>query len=181
MFARPCAVVQGRSRTGPFSKNSSRFRLLNSTRNKRRGSKWASLLLHPAARMCHLTAFGARGRRGPCDFSPTRTLRCFWNAILALACLYLGLASRAYAGGSGLNTIVIVNQLSSNSCEVANYFCERRQVPPENVLRINWAGGNTSWSRRSGPWAATARPRRSTARAESVARSVSTGCGAYFA
>jgi len=65
---------------------------------------------------------------------------------LALACLYLGLASRAYAGGSGLNTIVIVNQLSSNSCEVANYFCERRQVPPENVLRINWPGGNTTWT-----------------------------------
>jgi uncharacterized protein (TIGR03790 family) len=48
----------------------------------------------------------------------------------------------AYAGGSGLNTVVIVNQLSSNSCELGNYYCERRQVPPENVLRISWAGGN---------------------------------------
>ncbi len=50
------------------------------------------------------------------------------------------------AGGSGLNTVVIVNQNSAQSCELGNYFCERRQVPPDNVLRINWAGGNTSWS-----------------------------------
>jgi hypothetical protein len=40
------------------------------------------------------------------------------------------------AGGSGLNTVVIVNQLSTNSCELGNYYCERRGVPPENVLRI---------------------------------------------
>jgi uncharacterized protein (TIGR03790 family) len=38
--------------------------------------------------------------------------------------------------------VVIVNQLSPNSCELANYYCERRQVPPENVLRISWASGN---------------------------------------
>jgi uncharacterized protein (TIGR03790 family) len=53
---------------------------------------------------------------------------------------------RLEAGGSGLNTLVIVNQNSSNSCEAANYFCERRQVPPENVLRINWPGGNVAWT-----------------------------------
>jgi uncharacterized protein (TIGR03790 family) len=50
------------------------------------------------------------------------------------------------AGGSGLNTVVVVNQLSTNSCELGNYYCERRGVPPENVLRIPWAGGNISWS-----------------------------------
>ena len=49
------------------------------------------------------------------------------------------------AGGSGLNTVVVINQNSTNSCELGNYFCERRQVPPGNVLRINWAGGNISW------------------------------------
>src|SRR5512137_666561 len=53
---------------------------------------------------------------------------------------------RVRAGGSGLNTVVVINQASSNSCELANYFCERRGVPPENVLRINWPGTNTSWS-----------------------------------
>src|SRR5687767_8740872 len=50
------------------------------------------------------------------------------------------------AGGSGLNTVVVINQNSPNSCELANYFCERRQVPPENVLRISWLGSNISWT-----------------------------------
>ena len=48
------------------------------------------------------------------------------------------------AGGSGLNTVVIVNQNSSNSCELANYYCQERQVPPQNVLYINWAGDQYS-------------------------------------
>jgi len=70
-----------------------------------------------------------------------------WKGWMARVCLpfSLLLPLYAYAGGSGLNTIVIVNQTSSNSCELGNYYCEKRQVPPENVLRINWAG-NTSWS-----------------------------------
>ena len=49
------------------------------------------------------------------------------------------------AGGSGLNAIVVVNQASSNSCMLANHYCEMRSVPPENVVRINWVGGNISW------------------------------------
>src|SRR5262245_31639701 len=49
-------------------------------------------------------------------------------------------------GGSGLNVVVIVNQNSTNSVEVGNYYCERRQVPPQNLLRINWPGGNESWT-----------------------------------
>ena len=70
-----------------------------------------------------------------------------------LAATRCALAARAgtllfvlQAGGSGLNTVVVVNQASSNSCQLGNYFCERRQVPPENVLRLNWAGGNTLWT-----------------------------------
>jgi uncharacterized protein (TIGR03790 family) len=49
-------------------------------------------------------------------------------------------------GGSGLNTVVVVNQASTNSVELGNYFCERRQIPPENVLRIDWPGSNISWT-----------------------------------
>ncbi len=52
----------------------------------------------------------------------------------------------AWAGGSGLNVAVVINQNSTNSRELGNYYCERRQVPPENVLRINWAGGNVDWT-----------------------------------
>ena len=50
------------------------------------------------------------------------------------------------AGGSGLNTILVVNQASTNSVELGNYYCERRQIPAENVLRIRWTGGNVSWN-----------------------------------
>src|SRR6267154_493714 len=49
-------------------------------------------------------------------------------------------------GGGGLNTVVIANQNSADSLALANYFCEAREVPPENVLRIAWPGGNISWS-----------------------------------
>lgn len=56
------------------------------------------------------------------------------------------MACRAHAGGSGFNTIVIVNQASSNSCELGAYYCQQRLVPPQNVLCVNWSGGNTLWS-----------------------------------
>src|ERR1051325_6298696 len=70
------------------------------------------------------------------------TRRCcgvFGAAGLALA---LFLPAHGFAGGSGLNTVVIINGASSNSCEVGNYYCERRQIPPDNVLRISWTGGD---------------------------------------
>jgi len=56
------------------------------------------------------------------------------------------LVGKLHAGGSGLNTVVVVNQASSNSCELGNYYCQQRQVPPQNVLSINWPGGNTLWT-----------------------------------
>ncbi len=49
------------------------------------------------------------------------------------------------AGGSGLNVAVVVNQASTNSIQLGNYYCERRQVPPENVLRIVWPGSTIEW------------------------------------
>ncbi|PWU19681.1 MAG: hypothetical protein C5B50_06115 [Verrucomicrobia bacterium] len=53
-----------------------------------------------------------------------------------------------WAGGSGLNVVVVVNGTSTNSLQVGNYYCERRQVPPNNVLRIYWtnSGPATSWA-----------------------------------
>ena len=70
-------------------------------------------------------------------------LQCFLGRGLLSLCCTLGWG--VWAGGSGLNTVVILNQASSNSCELANYFCERRGVPPDNVLRINWSGTNITW------------------------------------
>lgn len=64
-----------------------------------------------------------------------------------IAAIVIASALSLYAGGSGLNTVVVINQNSTNSIELGNYYSERRQIPPENVLRINWTGGNISWTR----------------------------------
>src|ERR1700733_8121207 len=65
--------------------------------------------------------------------------------ILRLVLLLLA-APCAWAGDSGLNVIVVVNQNSSNSLHLGNDYCERRGVPPQNVLRMtNWTGGSISW------------------------------------
>ena len=65
--------------------------------------------------------------------------------ILVLGCVCLA-PLKVAGGGSGLNTVVVINQSSSNSCELGNYYCERRQVPPENVLYLSWTNGNLSWA-----------------------------------
>ena len=62
------------------------------------------------------------------------------------AALVAFVAPNIYAGGSGLNTVVVINQASSNSCQLGNYYCQERNVPPQNVLYINWTGGNTLWA-----------------------------------
>ena len=66
--------------------------------------------------------------------------------VLGVVWSSCALLCKLHAGGSGLNTVVVVNQDSSNSCILGNYYCERRQVPPQNVLRIHWPGGNTEWT-----------------------------------
>ncbi len=70
-----------------------------------------------------------------------------WKSIARVVIAVALLATRVLAGGSGLNVAVVVNQNSTNSIELGNYYCEQRGVPPQNVLRINWAGGNVSWTR----------------------------------
>ena len=68
--------------------------------------------------------------------------RCATGLIILIAA-----ATNLVAGGSGLSVVVVVNQNSPNSIELGNYYCEKRQVPPQNVLRINWTGGNVTWTR----------------------------------
>src|SRR5208283_512614 len=68
------------------------------------------------------------------------------RGVLGMFLAGCALVCRLHAGGSGLNTIVVVNQTSSNSCELGNYYCQQRQVPPQNVLPINWSGGNVQWT-----------------------------------
>src|SRR6516225_5488074 len=68
-----------------------------------------------------------------------------WSRVAGCFC-FCALASRVWAGGSGLNVLVVVNQNSTNSVQLGNYYCERRHVPPQNYLRINWPGGNVDWN-----------------------------------
>ena len=67
---------------------------------------------------------------------------CFATGLAVL----LASAAGLFAGGSGLNVVVVVNQNSTNSVQLGNYYCERRCVPPQNLLRIYWTGGNTTWT-----------------------------------
>src|SRR5579884_380088 len=76
--------------------------------------------------------------------SVTAPLRLWFSFAILWICCVSGW--EAFAAGSGLNTVVIINQASSNSCELGNYYCELRNIPPDNVLRIYWTGTNTSWS-----------------------------------
>lgn len=75
----------------------------------------------------------------------TRTPK-HWHRLTVLTLILCLIPLGTRAGGSGLNVVFVVNQSSSNSCALGNYYCERREVPPENVLRINWPGGNFSWT-----------------------------------
>ena len=59
----------------------------------------------------------------------------------------IGFTANLIAGGSGFNIVVVVNTNSPNSLELGNYYCERRDVPPLNVLRIGWTGGNIVWTK----------------------------------
>jgi uncharacterized protein (TIGR03790 family) len=67
--------------------------------------------------------------------------------ILFISLAVLLAAGRVRAGGSGLNVIVVVNQNRTNSVQLGNDYCERRGVPPQNMLRLTgWSGGSISWS-----------------------------------
>jgi uncharacterized protein (TIGR03790 family) len=70
----------------------------------------------------------------------TMGFRCRLLCALAAA----SAASTIWAGGSGLNVAVVINQNSANSIQLANAYCEQRCVPPQNVLRLTnqWSGGS---------------------------------------
>src|SRR5271166_6073380 len=70
-----------------------------------------------------------------------------FRAISLILSAVLMTAGVAWAGGSGLNVIVVVNQNSAHSVQLGNDYCERRGVPPQNLLRMtNWTGGSVNWS-----------------------------------
>jgi uncharacterized protein (TIGR03790 family) len=71
------------------------------------------------------------------------------NRLICHAAVFATLlaADTVWAGGSGLNVIVVVNQNSTNSVQLGNDYCEQRGVPPQNLLRMTgWTGGSVNWS-----------------------------------
>ena len=67
---------------------------------------------------------------------------CFAAVLAALLA-----SGAAWAGGSGLNMIVVVNQNSPNSLQLGNDYCEQRGVPSQNLLRMTgWTNGSINWS-----------------------------------
>lgn len=69
-----------------------------------------------------------------------------WRWFLVCFCVGPLSITPLFGGGGGLNTVVVVNQASSNSVALGNYYCERRLVPPQNILRVSWTGGNVEWT-----------------------------------
>src|ERR1051326_6313557 len=68
-----------------------------------------------------------------------------WYRYLAIL-FFICAPTLCRGGGSGLNVLVVVNQNSTNSVQLGNYYCEKRSVPPQNLLRINWPGANDIWT-----------------------------------
>ena len=63
-----------------------------------------------------------------------------------LAMLLAAVAPRVWAGESGLNVVVVVNQNNSNSVQRLSHDCRQRGVPPQNLFRMTgWTNGNISW------------------------------------
>ena len=70
-----------------------------------------------------------------------------FRLVTCLTLAALLAAGTAWAGGSGLNVIVVVNQNSADSVQLGNDYCEQRGVPPQNLLRMTgWTGGSINWS-----------------------------------
>lgn len=72
---------------------------------------------------------------------------CRWLSFLLLLVFMVPCQpENLFAGGNGLNVMVVVNQASTNSVQLGNYYMERRQVPAQNLLRTTWSGGNIDWT-----------------------------------
>jgi len=72
-------------------------------------------------------------------------MRLLTGRLAVLAALFS--TGTVWAGGSGLNVIVVVNQNSTNSVKLGNDYCEQRGVPPQNLFRMTgWTGGSVQWS-----------------------------------
>ncbi len=61
------------------------------------------------------------------------------RAILAF-CGLLAFLPAARAGGGPENILLVVNSADSDSLTIANHYIQLRQIPPSNVMYLNWRG-----------------------------------------
>ncbi len=57
-----------------------------------------------------------------------------------MALAHLFVTETSYAGGGSESTLVVVNSRSEASRTIANYFCELRQIPDQNVVVLDYEG-----------------------------------------
>ncbi len=90
--------------------------------------------------------FDPRGRSTMKPNMRWPSMRWFCRPVLLMVLLAYQIPP-AQAAGSGLNVAVVVNRDSADSVALGNYYCERRRVHPQNLVRISWRGGKTTWTR----------------------------------
>lgn len=73
-------------------------------------------------------------------------MKCAIRRVTVLLTIGLLATNRVWAGGSGVNVLIVVNQTSTNSVQLGNFYRTQRNIPPQNFLRIHWAGGNIEWT-----------------------------------
>lgn len=64
-----------------------------------------------------------------------------WMRLAAVAIALLVMPSDLQAGGGPENLLLVVNQNSQNSLTIANYYVRLRDIPPSNVVYLDWHGG----------------------------------------
>ena len=116
---------------------------------------WVSSRPVPPLRDCTGGSPGASPHRkgllsAPPTQQPSGNLRLAFSAGCILRLAFLGVlllfSPLAKAGGSGLNVLVVANSASPDSLDLANYYLQRRQIPPQNLLLVRWTGGRISWN-----------------------------------
>ena len=73
-----------------------------------------------------------------CTKTCRSSLALLW-AILAF-CGLLAFLPAARAGGGPENILLVVNSADSDSLAIANHYIQLRQIPPSNVMYLNWRG-----------------------------------------
>src|SRR5471032_552704 len=77
------------------------------------------------------------------NFEPIlrRSIHRTFAALFAAAIVFASNAEMK-AGGGPENVFLVVNQRSWASLTVANHYIRLRQIPPSNVLYLDWAGSS---------------------------------------